>query len=1044
MAPELTLLPRVAHRGREITGPRLRGLLALLAADLRAGAGTARLVDGLWPDGRPENPTKALQILVSRARAQLGAGVIATTATGYRLAVDEGQVDAAALLRHVAAATELQRTADHAGALDTAEAGLALWDGTGDIEAGDPVAELRRHRMAAVRTLRRVRALALAHLGRRDATALAELHREHPRDEEVLLELLRAEAATAGPSAALARYDTFRRTLRDELGTDPGPALRAWAQDQLRSQGPEVRRGVAYEPNELLGRDADAAAVGELLRRARVTSIVGPGGLGKTRLAHVVARQAEHRVVHLVALAGLGSAGEVVGEVASALGLGESRHRAAVDPDVVTGILGALGTGPTLLVLDNCEHVLDGVADLVRVLVAMTRDLTVLTTSRAPLGLTSESVYPLPELTLPVTVELFGRRARAARAGVELPAPVVEDLCRHLDGLPLAVELAAARTRVMSVAEIARRLDDRFALLRGGARDAPERHRTLHAVVDWSWNLLDPAGRAAWRALSLFPGGFTAGAAAHLVGGPARGDVLGVLEHLVDQSLLAVDDTGSEVRFRMLETVREFGAARRDEAGETEAAIDGLLAWARDLGVAHHAAPFGPDPATALARVSAEQDNLAFALRHGLERCDGATVAAVTAVLAGLYTFGSESLRMVALVRDTSGVLSRFRPGPAHVEVARTAATLAVATQFSLFGARATRALVLLRRLPPAPADTPVRAMATVLAAAPEVLGPDPEPLRRMCGSAEPLLAGIARGVAIYVHAHANDPAGARGAAESMVASFHVTEHPYLWVLARALLVEKLLLTGDAAAALPRMREMQRLLDGFGDSADAFQIRWAAALAHLQAGDPDEAERLLDGAEPSRAAGFTFDVELRAEIALARGALDTGLGLWRRAVTRLRDTEGLDVDPTGLEPWALEIHATAVVAHARHGRLDLVADIATDLPHTLAAMLDTPVDRPPGYFVVYPLWGAFLLAQAMLELAEGRDGATAARMIALAQALHYPQQAPTMAARHAVDLARRAGGPAYDEAVSSYAGLDPEGLRRAAQELLGQRDGSRS
>lgn len=165
----------------------------------------------------------------------------------------------------------------------------------------------------------------------------------------------------------------------------------------------------------------------------------------------------------------------------------------------MSAVLGALGSGPALLVLDNCEHVVRGAAGLVQALVSSSRDLRVLATSRAPLGLTSEAVYALPELGLATSVELFTQRARATRSGVKLPGDTVAELCRHLDGLPLAVELAAARVRVLSVAEIVHRLGDRFALLRGGARDVPERHRTLHAVVDWSWNLLAEDAGAALR-----------------------------------------------------------------------------------------------------------------------------------------------------------------------------------------------------------------------------------------------------------------------------------------------------------------------------------------------------------------------------------------------------------------------------------------------------------------------------------------------------------------------------------------------------------------
>ena len=293
-------------------------------------------------------------------------------------------------------------------------------------------------------------------------------------------------------------------------------------------------------------------------------------------------------VVHLVALAGVATDADVTSEVASVLGVRTTRppsasHR-AISPEVLAGIIGALGPGPALLVLDNCEHVIGGVAELAGALVSMTQDLRVLTTSRAPLGLLSGGGVPAAGA---IAGDLYGavREARAGGAHLKLTCPRRSwRRWRHLDVLPLAVELAAARVRVLSVAEIARRLEDRFGLAAGGARDAPERHQTLQAVVDWSWNLLDPAGQAAMRALSVFPGGFTAEAAGHLLGDD---EVLGVLEHLVDQSLLQVADTWSGTRFRMLETVREFSTAQREAAGETSRVLAGP-SHARNFGVAHH------------------------------------------------------------------------------------------------------------------------------------------------------------------------------------------------------------------------------------------------------------------------------------------------------------------------------------------------------------------------------------------------------------------------------------------------------------------------
>ncbi|UOB08531.1 AfsR/SARP family transcriptional regulator [Streptomyces sp. HP-A2021] len=1037
MTTDLTLLPRVAHRGQEITAPRLRGLLALLAGDLRTGCSTERLVAGLWPDELPERPAKAVQVLVSRARAQLGADAIAGTPAGYRLTLAEDQVDSSALLLHAAAGAERARAGDHAGSLAAAEAGLALWEGTPDeaYDTDDPVAALRTERAPVRGTLLRARALALARLGRHAEAAgpLAVAAAEHPRDEEVLVELLRCEAATAGPSTALMRYEAYRRELRDELGTDPGAALKAVQRELLRGEAPVVRHGVPHEPNPLLGRDEDIAAVQRLLSASRAVNVVGPGGLGKTRLAHAVSRRAEQRVVYFVPLAGVTVDEDVAAEVASALGAGERRPgvvsgHASADP--VSGILGVLGSGPALLVLDNCEQVIRGAADLVQALLSSSEDLRVLATSRAPLGLTSEAVYALPELRPDTSAELFTQRARAARPGVELPPDEVSELCRHLDGLPLAVELAAARVRVMSVPEIARRLGDRFALLRGGARDVPERHRTLHAVVGWSWNLLDDEARAAMRMLSVFPGGFSGEAAERVLGEEA----LFLLEQLADQSLLTVGDTPAGARFRMLETVREFSAARRAEAGEEEEAVSRFLAWARDFGVAYHDWLFRSEPLTAWERVRAEQDNLVLALRHALARTDGPTTAALTAVLAALWSTGSNYPRLTALAADTGRPLSHYHPEPEHVEVARAAAVLCTASLFMGYGPHVVRQLVTLRRLPPAPPDTLLRAVAVVLGAIPEMLPPDYEVLHRLCESEQPLLAGIAECVATYVWESEHDIDRARASARRIIAALTPVDNPFLQVMGHARLSELCLQTERGEEAYGHLRAALRALPRLGDEHDLIGVRWGLVLACLQRGDPDEAEywlRQAQGANTTQQEDYSMDLLGRAEIALARGLTEVGLGLWRSAVQPLAAADSMPGGDPFFDRWVLQTLAVAVTAHAHAGRLELVPEPVDRLRRGLRTLLSGPTGSP----MELPVIGTVLHALGMAGLASGDAGAV--RMIALAERLRVLRDfQPTMSADRARKAAQDADRAAYADAVSEYAALGRDELREAARAVM--------
>jgi predicted ATPase/DNA-binding SARP family transcriptional activator len=1058
---ELALLSRVSYGSLEITGSRLQGLLALLAEDPHVGCSASRLVDVLWPDKQAEHPGKALQVLVSRARARLGPGVIVSTPGGYRLSLREDQIDASAVLLSASESEKWSRAGDHLAALGHAEAGLALCDGAEGWDGGngDPLSELRAARVPAYRSLLRARALALSRLGRRGEAAapLGELILRCPRDEEVLAELLRCESATAGPGAALARYAGYRQRLRDELGSDPGPALQGVHQELLQADAPVIRRGIRHEPNPLLGRDHDIAAVLDLLRTSRVTSIVGTGGLGKTRLAHAVSRQAEQRVVHVVELAGIAAGGDVTTVIASTLGVGEDGGnpvgRRGAPPGLPAGIVTALGPGPALLVLDNCEHVVPSAADLVHALVSLSKDLRVLTTSRAPLGLSSESVYLLPELAVPAMAELFEQRARAARPDADLPAQAVRELCSRLNGLPLAAELAAARVRVMSAAEIARRLDDGFAVLRCGARDAPQRHRTLHAVIDWSWNLLDRAGQAAMRALSVFPGGFTADAARHLLGA----DVLPVLEQLAGQSLLKVVDTASGTRYRMLETVREFAAARREDAGETGHVTGRFLAWARDFGVAHHDSVLTCDDLPALELVRAEQDNLVQALRHGLDRKDAGAVAAVSAVLGGLWSVEASFGRLTALAADTARILPRFRPEPALVEATRTSLVLGAASGFLLGGPGPARFLVGLRRLPPAPPDTFARAAQAVLNALHGPPEADLVVLEALGKSDQPLVAGMASQVASYAWEEGGDLDGALAAARRSLAAFERHGSAWLRAAAHARIGQLCLQVGEAGSgdeALHHLSAALSVIEAFGAWSSANRVRGAIVGANLQRGAYDEAERELKLTTPHGADEFSdmpmFDTVMRAEIEIGRGDIDTGLHLWRTAATALRGTQrpGLGGDLSGLDPWALQVQATAVVAHARHGQLGLVADITGALPAALSALTADPGPPPGTLAASYGLavCGSLLLALAMTDIDRGQRAADAgfarsgARLIALAERFGLKNGLqPTMFAVRARRAAQDADGPAYADAVSSYAGLDPDGLRAAARAVLQER-----
>jgi predicted ATPase/class 3 adenylate cyclase len=393
----------------------------------------------------------------------------------------------------------------------------------------------------------------------------------------------------------------------------------------LRSLSP-LRHNLPAQLTSFIGRETELAEVHRLLAANRLLTLTGPGGTGKTRLALQAAADCVEAFPHgawLVELAPLADPALLPQAVAGVLNVQEQRGRSVRD-----GLLDYLRPKSLLLLLDNCEHLIAACAQLAGQLLQACPQLTILATSREALSLAGEAAYRVPSLSLEApgglagseAVRLFADRAQAVQPRFRLGdhnLRAVAHICQRLDGIPLAIELAAARVRLLSIDQIAERLDDRFRLLTGGSRAALERHQTLRALIDWSYDLLAEPERAAWRQLSVFAGGFTVEAAEAVIGAEA----LDWLSHLVDKSLLiAEEDPGGQTRFRMLETMRQYGGDKLLEAGETQAARDRHLAcYAR---MVREAEPRlrGPAMLAALNQLEQEHDNVRAGLEWGLSR----------------------------------------------------------------------------------------------------------------------------------------------------------------------------------------------------------------------------------------------------------------------------------------------------------------------------------------------------------------------------------------------------------------------------------------
>ncbi|MER5304885.1 BTAD domain-containing putative transcriptional regulator [Streptomyces lasiicapitis] len=686
-----------------VGGPRLRALLAALA--LRANRTTAvdTLIDDIWADDPPADAPAALQALVGRLRRVLGRHVIASEPGGYRLNAAPEEVDLHRFEHLTREGTAALDRHDPATAARVLREALSLWHGPALADLPDRTAATRPEARRQEATRARVEAELLLGQAPDVVPELKELTADQPYDEALRALLIRALRDAGRGADALAAYEDARRTLAEGLGTGPGQELRALHAELLaepgesgesgvstgsatpggpaRASGPKAAgRAPAHHPQpapatksrtdnapsphtpppartrpaprqgnlrprltSFVGREPELAAIRSDIQRARLVTLTGPGGSGKTRLAEEAA--AGHPSAWLAELAPLDRPEAVPGAVVSALGLRETvlmtSELTAPQSDPLALLVEYCAPRSLLLVLDNCEHVIDAAAQLAETLLTRCPGLTIVATSREPLGVPGEAVRPVEPLPPDPAHRLFAERAEAVRPGFDpyRDAESVAEICRRLDGLPLAIELAAARLRLLSPRQIADRLDDRFRLLTSGARTVLPRQQTLRAVVDWSWDLLDDAERAVLREVSVFAGGWDLEAAEAVCTGPAA-DLVGAL---VDKSLVVATPYDMEIteegmrspggagsggasagmRYRMLETIHEYATERAAETPGPRAEAQ-RRHTAYFLALAQTAEPLlrSAEQLPWIHRLEADLDNLRAALHRAVESRD--------------------------------------------------------------------------------------------------------------------------------------------------------------------------------------------------------------------------------------------------------------------------------------------------------------------------------------------------------------------------------------------------------------------------------------
>lgn len=625
-----------------VAGAKLRALLAVLALHVDRVVPAEHLMDALWGDDPPAAVRNGLQGLASKLRRALGSSdLVVMRGDGYALELPSEAIDVerferrAAEGRERAAAGDLDRAVDLLAEADSLWRGDPLADFAYEDFAAGAITRLSESRLAAIEERLDIE----LQLGRhqRAIIKLEELVATHPLREGFRGLLMLALYRAGRQADALRIFQEGRRLLGEELGLEPGPELRRLESAILThdpsltlpapsapdtANGAGSHAGIPQALTPLVGRDGELRDLRGLLAKHRFITLVGPGGVGKTRLALEVGRIASEGLSFggcLVELAPVGDPAGVPAAIADALDLPDPNRLAEM-----------IGERDLLLVLDNCEHVITAAAEVAEGLLRRCPGLRLLATSREGLRVGGETIWPVPPLVPDEAVRLFLARAQASGAAIDLadnPHEVITDICARLDGLPLAIELAAARTRAFPVAQIAARLNDRFRLLTGGSRTALPRQQTLRAVVDWSYELLFEDEQRIFERLAVFPGGCDLATAEAVCADEviAAADIADHLRALVDKSLVVAVPVGGGLRFTQLQTLAQYGRERLTERGDAVRIRDAMAKHFAQLCALSAPAFTGDQQRAWLTAMDQEHDNLRAALDWAVASDDAET-----------------------------------------------------------------------------------------------------------------------------------------------------------------------------------------------------------------------------------------------------------------------------------------------------------------------------------------------------------------------------------------------------------------------------------